>query len=113
MKLDTQLQDDVQAVETRDFVQKCRSCGWPIRDCGTPAYLDWCDSMHRLLILKTVQPEQCHRSCFIAALMAETASEPDGSSRNMALRRSTKFEFARRRQHAAVPAAAMASCAGA
>ena len=110
MKLDRQLQDDVQAVENGDVVRRCRSCGWPILDCGTPAYLEWCDSMRRLLVLKTVQPEHCHRSCFIAAVTAETATKLDGSFRNSALRRSTKVEFPRRRQHVTAPTAAMMSC---
>ena len=111
MNPDRQLQDDVQAVETGKLI-KCRSCGSPIRDCDTSIFVAWCDSMRRLLVLKTVQPEQCHRSCFVAAVTAETATKLDGSFHYSALRRSTKVEFPRRRQHVTVPTAAMMSCSG-
>jgi hypothetical protein len=60
-------------------MKMCRTCGLPIQEFGKTDYRKWCDSMHRLLILKTVQPEQCHRNCFMTAITTESASPIDGS----------------------------------
>jgi len=72
MAFDSQFFDAGEAIDA--FVTKtCRRCGEPIQDCDGPAFREWCDSMRRLLVMKTLQPEQCHQQCFVAALTADTA----------------------------------------
>jgi hypothetical protein len=55
-------------------MNKCRSCGLVIEDQGTAEHRQWCGSMRRILIIKTVQPENYHRHCFVNSAVVEDTS---------------------------------------
>jgi hypothetical protein len=59
--------------------------------------MKWCESMRRLFILKGVEPEECHRDCFITALTLEPAPEQNGFCLDGDSRRSCRVSKAGRR----------------